>query len=326
MSGKEGWSVANGPILVTGSAGFVGSRLVAALRATPGVTVLTHARREGPGVDVAADLADEAATAAMIAKVKPAAVAHIAGHASAATARTNPRKTWRDNRDASHSLAKAVARHAPEAAVLFAGTAEIYGESFRQGPADENTPPRPRGPYATSKLASEYVLEHALPQTAKLILCRPVNHTGTGQAENFVVPSFAAQIARIEAGLAHPMMEVGNLDARRDFIDVDDVVDAYVRLLLSADVMGPRTAVNIARGRCQPIRYVLDHLIGQASCPIEWRVAPERLRPDDIAEVTVRADRIAGLIGWSPRISLDRTLDTVLQDKRQRQREISAAR
>ncbi|WMS42164.1 NAD-dependent epimerase/dehydratase family protein [Acuticoccus sp. MNP-M23] len=314
----------NGPILVTGSAGFVGSRLVAALRNARGVRVLTHARTAGPGVDVAADLADEAATAAMIARVQPSAVAHIAGHASAATARTNPRKTWRDNRDASYSLAKAIAGKAPNTAVLFAGTAEIYGESFRDGPADETTVPRPRGPYATSKLASEYVLDRTLPQSARLILCRPVNHTGTGQAENFVVPSFAAQIARIEAGLADPVMDVGNLDARRDFIDVDDVVDAYVSLLLNLDAMPARTALNIARGRCQPIRYVLDHLIGQASCAIEWRIARERLRPDDIAEVTVRAERIENLIGWSPRISLDHTLDTVLRDKRAQQRELSA--
>jgi len=312
-------NVANGPILVTGSAGFVGSRLVAALRRKPGVTVLTHARKAGPGVDVAADLADEAATAAMIAAVRPGAVAHIAGHASAATARNNPRKTWRDNRDASFSLARAIARHAPRATVLFAGTAEIYGESFRDGPADEDTVPRPRGPYATSKLASEFVLDHALPLSAKLILCRPVNHTGKGQAENFVVPSFAAQIARIEAGIAQPIMEVGNLDARRDFIDVDDVVDAYVGLIAKRETLPARTAVNIARGRCQPIRYVLNHLIRQANCPIDWRIATERLRPDEIAEVTVKADRIESLIGWSPRIPLADTLDTVLRDKRQHQ-------
>ena len=70
----------------------------------------------------------------------------------------------------------------------------------------------------------------------------------------------------------------------------------------------------------------LDYLIGKATCPIEWRVASERLRPDDIEEVTVKADRIKNLIGWSPQISLDQTLDTVLRDKRQQLREASAPR
>ena len=110
-------------------------------------------------------------------------------------------------------------------------SSDVYGASFRQGPATEETPPAPLNPYAASKLAAELMLRDVLPSSSKLIIARAFNHTGPGQDERFVLPSFAAQIARIEAGLAEPRLRVGDLAAERDFMHVADVADAYVRLL-----------------------------------------------------------------------------------------------
>ena len=91
--------------------------------------------------------------------------------------------------------------------MLLTSTAEVYGRSLLDGPADETTLPRPAGPYPASKLASEHVFATTLPASAQLVIARSFNHTGPGQTEHFAIPSFAAQIARIEAGLApagHP--------------------------------------------------------------------------------------------------------------------------
>lgn len=288
------------------------------------IVPLVRRRRTGPN-DISLDLVDEQATVAVLARVRPRTIVHLAAYASVGTSGRDPSAVWRDNRDASFSLARAIASTVPDATVLVSGTTEVYGEAFLDGTVDETTPPRPRGPYATSKLASELVFEEILPRSTRLIMCRPVNHTGRGQVEDFVIPSLAGQIARAEGGLAPASIAVGNLEARRDFLDVADVVDAYIALLKKADTLPSRALYNIGSGRSTAIRTILDFFLANARRPIEEYVDETRLRPNDIPEVTVDSRRIEAAVGWKPSHTLDETLLEVLDDKRETVRKTANA-
>lgn len=108
---------------------------------------------------------------------------------------------------------------------------------------------------------------------------RPFNHIGPGQDERFVVASLACQIARIEAGLSDPVLEVGDLSARRDFLDVGDVVAAYAAVIRRTDDFETASIFNVGSGRARPVSELLDGLRERARVPFEIRIAADRLRP-----------------------------------------------
>lgn len=318
--GREGRGAAIRPILVTGSAGFVGRHMTPLLaEAFPSAPVIASTRRPSGDSDPhAVDLTDLGATDRLVEATRPAAVVHLAAHSSVGSARFQPDGVWRDNRNGAYSLATALARHVPDATVLVASTAEIYGRNLRLGPATEETPPAPIGAYAQSKLAAEFIFSTILPPTAKVLVARPMNHVGRGQGEAFVVASFAAQIARIEAGMCPPVMRVGNLDAARDFLDVRDVAASYIAMLRCADTLKSRSVINVARGRAVTIRSVLDILLSLSAISVEVEVDTKRLRPNDIPHATARADRLAQLMPWPPDRTLRETVTEILADQRRR--------
>ncbi len=308
----------DGPILLTGSAGFVAPYLVPRLEAAFPDRELVKVVRLPPAPDggFAVELTNPEATAELVRAVRPALIVHLAAHSSVAKANRAPSNVWRDNRDGSYWLAKAVANFAPESTVFLASTAEVYGSNLKYGPADETTQPMPHGPYACSKLASEYVFQAILPAASQLIAARPFNHTGRGQMETFVVASFAAQLARIEAGLVPPVIRVGNLDAERDFMDVRDVADSYVGIIKAAPRLPKRAIVNVARGEAVSIREILDMLRSLVKVDVKVEIDPARLRPNEIPVATASTKLLATLMDWPPRRQLIDTLKDVLDDQR----------
>ena len=273
----------------------------------------------GDAVQAAFDLTDADAVDELVARERPEAVVHLAAQASVGAAQAGAAaRTWAVNLGGTLNLALAVARHVPEAGVLFASSSEIYGHAFGTSPLDEDTAPEPVNAYARSKLMAELVLAQVLPPSARLVVARPFNHTGPGQREDFVLPSFAGQIARIEAGRQPPVLRVGNLDAWRDFLDVRDVAAAYVALLAAMPRLPPRFTCNIATGTARPLRGMLETLRRLARAPFAVEVDPARLRPSDIPFAAGRPDRLQAATGWAPAVSLDATLAALLEDARRR--------
>jgi GDP-4-dehydro-6-deoxy-D-mannose reductase len=146
----------------------------------------------------------------------------------------------------------------------------------------------------------------------RVIRFRPFNHTGPGQTDQFVVPAFASQIARIEAGLQSPVLRVGNLDAQRDFLDVRDVVDAYVLAVEKSDDLPTGTILNIASGRPRRIRELLDHLLSLSRRDITVEADPARQRPNDTPVFAGDASRARRMLGWAPRRDIQDTLLEIL--------------
>ena len=146
---------------------------------------------------------------------------------------------------------------------------------------------------------------------------RPFNHTGPGQREDFVVPAFAAQIARIEAGFSGHEMLVGNLESERDFLDITDVCAAYIATIKKFDELPNNLALNICTGHATRIAAILDKLLALTSETITIRQDPARLRPSDIPRAAGNPDAAAKLLHWRPKKSLDETLASVLSHARQ---------
>lgn len=288
-------------ILVTGASGFVGRRLQPRLIA---------AGHEVFGIDRETDVTDRAALAAALARTRPEAVVHLAALSSVADSMTRPLDAYRTNFLGTRALLSAVAAAAPHARVLLAGTADVYAATVpRQAPFDETTPLRPRSPYARSKAAAELLGRLAAEQGLDVVCVRAFNHTGPGQSDRFVVASFARQVAAIARGRAAARLAVGNLASVRDFLHVDDVIEAYRRLL---DPGVPPGVYNVASGLGVPIRQVLDGLLALAGLEVRVEVDPERFRPTDW--LVGDATRLARATGWAPRIGLAAILRASYED------------
>ncbi|MGH7010227.1 MAG: NAD-dependent epimerase/dehydratase family protein, partial [Caulobacteraceae bacterium] len=309
------------------AAGFVGGWLRAALtdrlpeaRRLAAVLPAELAKMEDWEV-AACDLCEPAGVADLVGGARPDLIIHLAAQASVMDAARSAESAWRVNFGASYNLASAVARHAPGAAFLYASTSEVYGANLADGPANEMTALAPLNVYARSKAAAEAMLADVLGADQRLIICRPFNHTGPGQDERFVIPAFAAQLARIEAGRQAPVMQVGALSDRLDFLDVRDVVEAYLRLIA---LDGPlRLTVNIASGAVIEIGEAVEILRGVARTPFEVRVDPARLRGRQARNSVGDASKLESLTGWRPVHPISETIVEVLEAYRAREARIS---
>ena len=195
----------------------------------------------------------------------------------------------------------------------------VYGASAASGlPLDETIVLDPVDEYAVTKAAADLALGALARRGLRCVRMRPFNHTGPGQEEAFVVPSFAMQIARIEQGLQPPVIKVGNLDAERDLVDVRDVAAAYGLAVEKAASVPAGTILNIGAGRAYRVRDILDRLLGMSRLQIKVEQDPERMRPVDLPRIICNASQAHRTLGWAPQYDIDKTLADVLADCRVR--------
>lgn len=302
--------------LLTGANGFVGKILCSKLQqAGHHVIALSTGDSDTSMADekLVCDIRDYDQLKEAIALSKPEHVIHLAAISNVAVSFKDPLLTWQTNVMGSLNLLEALREEAPQAFVLFASSSEVYGEAFKAGvPLSEDAPCIPMNPYAASKLAAEAAFNQAFRQGMAGVIVRPFNHIGIGQSPDFVTASFARQIALIEAGLQSPQLKVGNLQAERDFLDVHDVCDAYVRVLQLVSSEGYPKVLNISSGEPRKIQTVLDTLLNLSHQTIEVVQDPERMRPSDIPSASGDSAAIRELTGWAPRIDLRNTLQELL--------------
>ena len=154
-------------------------------------------------------------------------------------------------------------------------------------------------------LALQYHMSHHV----DVLRIRAFNHIGPRQNPHFVSSSFAKQIAEIEAGLAEPVMQVGNLEAERDFTDVVDVMRAYA-LLVDHGVSGED--YNVGTGKAYSIQYLLDVLLGYSNVDIKVEHDPTRMRPSDVPILYADNSKLRAATGWEPLFTFEESVKRVL--------------
>jgi GDP-4-dehydro-6-deoxy-D-mannose reductase len=301
------------PVLITGATGFAGSHLVELLAGTNG---LVGWRRSSPRPEIAGlaewtviDLLDRDSVRDAIATLRPATVFHLAGSPQVAESWRDSTKPLEGNVLATAHLFDAIRLANVSCRVLVTGSATVYAPS--EGPLKESDPLAPTNPYALSKLAQEQLALRACADDGlEIVMVRAFNHTGPRQSPSFVAPSMARQIALIERGQIEPVMRVGNLESRRDFSDVRDVVRAYVSLMESGKA---GEIYNVGSGNGRRIRSLLDALRSRARVEIRVEADPERLRPIETSAVIADTHRLREQTGWHPEISFESMLDHLLE-------------
>lgn len=312
--------------LITGIGGFVGRHLVRHLLENPKTTVIgtviepldQHRELAESGVELhRVDLTDEDAVKQLLEQTLPDHIYHLAAQTFVPESFENPWGTLSNNIHSELNILHSMAGLDLDARILIIGSSEEYGLVLPdENPIDEDQPLRPANPYSVSKVTQDMLgLQYFLSHDVACIRVRPFNQIGPGQSKLFVAPAFAHQIAAVEKGLSDPVVYVGNLEARRDFTDVRDMVRAYQLLM---ELGEPGDVYNIGSGEAQSIQELLDILLHLSDAPIRVETDPSRVRPSDVPVVICDSRKIRQAIGWKPQYTFEHTLADVLADARAR--------
>jgi len=298
--------------LVIGAGGFVGGHLVDHLLREGDEVIGTTMNGAPLAAQIAAlslDITDHVAVSEVLQRVKPDVVYHLAGIAFVPEAESDFSKTLLVNVAGTANVARQCQFLSSKPTLLFVSSAEVYGQVFpSELPITEENALRPANNYSLSKRMAELVVERYGRQGLRYSIARPFNHIGPGQNPQFVASNFALQLARIARGLAAPVLEVGNLEAKRDFSDVRDIVRAYRRI-----ASGSPGVFNLGSGRSTSIQELLDTLIEISGCKVEIRKDPSRMRGPEVPELFGPIDKVHRACGWKPEIPLRRSLEDTYQ-------------
>jgi GDP-4-dehydro-6-deoxy-D-mannose reductase len=315
-------------VLVTGVTGFAGSHLVDFILAEKPGTEITGIQRWRSRTEniehfadkirlVECDLRDASSVRDVLDEERPDWIFHLAAQSFVPTSWTAPTESLVTNIIGQLNIFEAVKKLGIKPRIQLACSSEEYGLVLENElPIKETNPLRPLSPYAVSKvgqdmLGYQYWMSFRIP----VVRTRGFNHEGPRRGPVFVCSDFAKQIADIEKGRRAPVVRVGNLEARRDFTDVRDVVRAYWLALEKGE---PGEVYNIASGRAWTIREMLDLLLGMSKAKIKVEEDPARMRPSDVPVLLGDASKFRDRTGWSPKIPFEKTIADLLAYWRER--------
>lgn len=309
-------------VLITGLTGFAGSYLAEYLVAKKKYEVwgtylfddsLANVVRIKDKIDlIKTDLSKEKNVFKLIKDTSPSLIFHLAALTVPGKSFSIPTETLLNNISLQIHLLEAVRQQdLLNTKILVVSSADIYGlVDSKDLPIDEETKLMPTSPYAVSKITQDFLgLTYFLSYKLKIIRVRPFNHIGPRQSPQFVVSSFAKQIAEIERGKREPILKVGNLEAKRDFTNVKDMVRAYATVMEKGKI---GSVYNIGSGTSYKISDILNKLVFMSSSKIKIEKSKTLFRPTDNPELLCNASKFTKLTGWKPEISIDKTLKDTL--------------
>ena len=293
--------------LIFGIGGFVGRYLTHELQ-SHGYEVAGSDVMLGCGLDNVeyynGDLLDASFVERVVEKIKPDAIINLAAISSVGASWKIPQTTMQVNVIGALNILEAAGKHASEAKILFIGSSEEY--CAKNGTISETDPISANNPYGISKVAQEQFVECYRQRFGlKIHYVRPFNHTGVGQKDSFVLPSFCKQAASIEAAGEPGEIHVGNLSAKRDFSDVRDIARAY-RMILESD--DDRVVYNVGSGEAYGLDEMLEYIVSLCTVDVKIVVDQERYRPIDTPIVQCDNSLIREKLGWAPEYSIFDTL------------------
>jgi len=257
------------------------------------------------------DIRDAHAVKTVVSETRPDYIFHLAAQSYVQFSWRAPSETLGTNILGELNIFEAVRELKLDSRIHIAGSSEEYGMVRPdEVPIKECNPLRPLSPYGVSKVAQDLLgYQYFKSYGLKIVRTRAFNHTGPRRGDVFVTSNFAKQIVEIEKGRRKPVIQVGNLDAVRDFLDVRDVARAYY---LALEKGTPGEVYNIASGKGYKIREMLDKLLEFAKVRIKIEVDPDRLRPSDVELLIGSAEKFQAATGWKPEIPFDRTLEDLV--------------
>jgi GDP-4-dehydro-6-deoxy-D-mannose reductase len=315
-------------VLITGITGFAGSHLAEyILTEHPGAKVCGIVRWRSRMDNVKgilgkielheADLNDIVSLKKALAAIRPDKVFHLAAQSFVPTSWKMPAETFAINALGQINLFEALIDLKLNPKFQIAGSSEEYGMVYaHEVPMKETNYLRPLSPYAVSKVAQDLLgYQYHQSYGLKTVRTRGFNHTGPRRGDVFVTSNFAKQVAEIEKGGKPPVIQVGNLEAKRDFTDVRDMVRAY---WLATEKCEEGDVYNIGSGNTYVMQDMLDMLLGMSTVKVKVEVDPARLRPSDVPILLADASKFRAATGWAPRIPFETTLRDLLNYWRER--------
>lgn len=290
-------------LFVTGRSGFVGQHLEVALAASDWQLIET----------AKFDLLDPASLDAALAETCPDAVIHLAGQTFVPEAFRDPQRTFEVNLLGTLNLLQALKRRGFSGTFLYVSSGDVYGRVDESDmPIAEHLMVKPRNPYAVSKVSAELLCQQwAYTESWRVMIARPFNHIGSGQNESFLVADMARQLVRIKRGLQAPVLHVGDVDVTRDFLDVRDVVAAYLLLLEK----GQRGEVyNLCSGVERRVSELIMDMAHLAGVTVTFKQNPGKFRRAEQRRVVGCSEKIQKQTGWKPHAEFSETLLSVLSD------------
>lgn len=312
--------------LITGITGFAGSHL-SELLLERGYEVYgtVRPRSKTDNIDYLkskitledADLLDSHSLYAILRKIEPDYIFHLAAQSFVQSSWASPATTMEINTVGSVHLFEAVRRAEVKPVIQIACSSEEYGLVLPDEiPVKETNPLRPLSPYAVSKVAMDYLgYQYHQSYGLKVVRTRGFNHTGPRRGEVFVTSSFAKQIAEIEKGKKEPVLEVGNLDAQRDWTDVRDMVKAY---LLSVEKCEYGEVYNICSEKAVKVKDMLDLLLSMSKVKVKLKQDPAKMRPSDVPILLGDCSKFRKATGWKSEIPFEKTIKDLLDYWRER--------
>mgnify|MGYP001246101322 FL=1 len=315
-------------ILITGVTGFVGSHLAEyCLSLDQQVEVIGTCRWRSRRENIEhfedainlyeCDLRDASSVKTLLADIQPERIFHLAAQSYVPSSWNSPGETITTNVIGQLNIFEAMRETNSTASIQIAGSSEEYGLVHpEEAPITEKNPLRPLSPYAVSKVAQDMLAyQYFQSYGLKVVRTRAFNHTGPRRGDVFVTSNFAKQIAEIEAGQRPPVIHVGDLNPKRDFTDVRDIVRAY---WLSLEHCSLGEVYNVASGKAYRIKEVLKILLDNSGQDIEVVEDPERLRPSDVPLLLGDNSRFCKATGWLPEIPFEQTAKDLLDYWRER--------
>jgi len=302
-------------VLIFGGGGFVGSYLALELKKS-GYEVFGSDQLEEDAVNSdnlsdysKANLLNKDEVEALLLRVEPDAVINLAAISSVGASWNIPQLTMEVNVVGALNIMEAARKLENMPRLMFIGSSEEY-EAI-DAPISEETALNANNPYGISKMTQErFATVYRERYGMKIFCVRPFNHTGIGQKDTFVLPSFCKQAAEIEKSGKPGVIHVGNLAAKRDFSDVRDIVRAY-RMILESD--NDSVIYNVGSGKAYSLQEMLDYIVGLSKQKIEVEVDKERFRPIDTPLVVCDYSKIEKDLGWKPEYSILDTLKEIFQ-------------
>ena len=291
-------------VLIFGAGGFVGSYLCKEFL-NNGYKVSGTDKGEGSALPSEVDFyktdlmqADEVEK--LIGQIQPDIIVNLAAISSVGASWNMPQATMAINVIGALNIMEAARKSEQKPRILFVGSSEEYVIS--ENPLDENTQLNANNPYGISKVTQEQFAKLYREQYELKIYCvRPFNHTGIGQRDSFVLPSFCKQVAEIDKSGKDGKIQVGNLKVKRDFSHVKDVVRAY-RMIVESD--NCNQIYNVGSGNAYSLEDMLTYIIGLSNQHIEIEVDQNRIRPTDQPVICCDRSLIGKELGWKPQYNV----------------------